>query len=135
MPAGTKVKHAPTVPRSSSILALLILTVCLLIGNTAFCLNSFTHSAQGAAVTQTPNGLDQIGTRTHAQRGFGVVGSVNPQATLEVFHPLNTPAGETLTQNAQTGVYAGFWNLPVNWNSGAAGVWMRWSAARSRARA
>ena len=77
------------------------------------------RNAQGAEAAQTPNGLDQITTRTLASRGFGLLGSVDKDAKVLVSTPL-APGWQQMTVDPVTGGFFGWWNVPAGYNGGAA---------------
>jgi hypothetical protein len=59
--------------------------------------------------------------RTLTSRGYGVLGTVDPHATVKLFHPLGPVSGQSLTVHPQTGIYSGWWTVPPNFLNGGGG--------------
>jgi RHS repeat-associated protein len=109
---------------ASLIGSLLFLIVTFEIGNQARAYNydaRGNRTGQGPTVTHQVNGLDQIRQRTITNREYGLLGTVNPQAQLKLFHPLASPTGEVMYVNPETGDFGGWWTVPSNYLNGQGG--------------
>lgn len=79
------------------------------------------RSNQGAAASHSINGLDQVFGRALSQRGFGILGAVNPNASVLAFNPFVPPEGLPL-EVKPSGEFDHYWNVEPTWSSSSASL-------------
>ena len=72
-----------------------------------------TRTGQGAEAALAVNLLDQVTRRTLQNRGFGLIGSVDPRATVRVSTPV-LPGWQKMEVDAVNGGFSGWWKVPAN---------------------
>ena len=75
-----------------------------------------TRTGQGAEAALAVNLLDQVTRRTLQNRGFGLIGSVDPRATVRVSTPV-LPGWQKMEVDAVNGGFSGWWRVPANFNN------------------
>ena len=75
-----------------------------------------TRTGQGAEAALAVNLLDQVTRRTLQNRGFGLIGSVDPRATVRVSTPV-LPGWQKMDVDAVNGGFSGWWRVPANFNN------------------